>query len=61
MNADAFRHFYGYHFIGNRKIWDSCNHHGLTPPLDRKGFRVHNIVIVAPTRQPTRSSRPQIL
>ena len=23
MNADAFRHFYGYHFDENRKIWDS--------------------------------------
>jgi uncharacterized damage-inducible protein DinB len=24
MNADAFRHFYGYHFTENRNIWDSC-------------------------------------
>ena len=23
MNADAFRHFYGYHFAENHKIWDS--------------------------------------
>jgi uncharacterized damage-inducible protein DinB len=23
MNADAFRHFYGYHFTENRKIWDT--------------------------------------
>jgi uncharacterized damage-inducible protein DinB len=23
MNADAFRHFYEYHFSENRKIWDS--------------------------------------
>jgi uncharacterized damage-inducible protein DinB len=23
MNADAFRHFYNYHFSENRKIWDS--------------------------------------
>lgn len=23
MNADAFRHFYNYHFAQNRKIWDS--------------------------------------
>jgi uncharacterized damage-inducible protein DinB len=23
MNADAFRHFYGYHFAENRKIWDA--------------------------------------
>jgi uncharacterized damage-inducible protein DinB len=24
MNADAFRHFYNYHFTENRKIWDDC-------------------------------------
>jgi uncharacterized damage-inducible protein DinB len=24
MNADAFRHFYDYHFAQNRKLWDSC-------------------------------------
>jgi uncharacterized damage-inducible protein DinB len=24
MNADAFRHFYEYHFAENRKIWDEC-------------------------------------
>jgi uncharacterized damage-inducible protein DinB len=24
MNANAFRHFYDYHFTENRKIWDSC-------------------------------------
>jgi uncharacterized damage-inducible protein DinB len=23
MNADAFRHFYNYHFTENRKIWDA--------------------------------------
>jgi uncharacterized damage-inducible protein DinB len=23
MNADAFRHFYEYHFAQNRKIWDA--------------------------------------
>ena len=23
MNADAFRHFYGYHFAENRNLWDS--------------------------------------
>ncbi|MEM8532209.1 MAG: DinB family protein [Chloroflexota bacterium] len=23
MNAQAFRHFYGYHFTENRKIWDN--------------------------------------
>jgi uncharacterized damage-inducible protein DinB len=24
MNANAFRHFYNYHFSENRKIWDTC-------------------------------------
>jgi uncharacterized damage-inducible protein DinB len=24
MNADAFRHFYDYHFTENRKIWETC-------------------------------------
>jgi uncharacterized damage-inducible protein DinB len=24
MNADAFRHFYDYHFAENRQVWDSC-------------------------------------
>jgi uncharacterized damage-inducible protein DinB len=24
MNANAFRHFYAYHFAENRKLWDSC-------------------------------------
>ena len=24
MNADAFRHFYNYHFAENRKLWDRC-------------------------------------
>jgi uncharacterized damage-inducible protein DinB len=24
MNADAFRHFYNYHFAENRKIWEGC-------------------------------------
>lgn len=24
MNADAFRHFYDYHFSENRKIWGEC-------------------------------------
>jgi uncharacterized damage-inducible protein DinB len=24
MNADAFRHLYGYHFSENRTLWDTC-------------------------------------
>ncbi len=33
MNADAFRHLYGYHFAENRKIWDSC-----IAPLSQEQF-----------------------
>jgi uncharacterized damage-inducible protein DinB len=33
MNADAFRHFYGYHFSENRKLWDS-----YVTPLSQKQF-----------------------
>jgi uncharacterized damage-inducible protein DinB len=36
MNADAFRHFYDYHFTENRKIWDSyvtqLSHDQFTQP-----------------------------
>jgi hypothetical protein len=34
MNADAFRHFYNYHFAENRKIWDS-----YVTPLSPEQFR----------------------
>jgi uncharacterized damage-inducible protein DinB len=33
MNADAFRHFYEYHFTENRKIWDS-----YVAPLSHEQF-----------------------
>jgi uncharacterized damage-inducible protein DinB len=33
MNADAFRHFYEYHFATNRKIWDD-----LIAPLSQEQF-----------------------
>ena len=36
MNADAFRHFYGYHFAENRKIWDLATqlpHEQFTQPV----------------------------
>jgi len=26
MNANAFRHFYDYHFSENRNLWDACIH-----------------------------------
>jgi uncharacterized damage-inducible protein DinB len=38
MNANAFRHFYDYHFAENRKIWDSyvapLSHEQFTQPVD---------------------------
>jgi uncharacterized damage-inducible protein DinB len=36
MNADAFRHFYGYHFAANRKIWDR-----YVMPLSQEQFTQH--------------------
>ena len=33
MNADAFRHFYNYHFAENRKIWDT-----YIPSLSQEQF-----------------------
>jgi len=35
MNADAFRHFYDYHFAENRKIWDRY----VTPLTDEQFTR----------------------
>jgi uncharacterized damage-inducible protein DinB len=36
MNADAFRHFYNYHFAENRKIWDTH-----ITPLSQEQFTQH--------------------
>ena len=36
MNANAFRHFYNYHFTENRKIWDS-----YVAPLSHEQFTQH--------------------
>ena len=36
MNADAFRHFYNYHFAENRKIWDA-----YVTPLSHEQFTQH--------------------
>lgn len=36
MNANAFRHLYGYHFAENRKLWDhvlSLSHEQFTQPV----------------------------
>lgn len=37
MNANAFRHFYDYHFAENRKIWDS-----YVMPLAQEQFTRHS-------------------
>lgn len=37
MNADAFRHFYNYHFHENRKLWDS-----YITPLSLEQFTQHS-------------------
>jgi uncharacterized damage-inducible protein DinB len=37
MNADAFRHFYNYHFHENRKLWDS-----YIIPLSFEQFTQHS-------------------
>ncbi len=36
MNANAFRHFYDYHFTENRKIWDR-----YVTPLSHEQFTQH--------------------
>ena len=36
MNANAFRHFYDYHFSENRALWDTC-----IMPLSQEQFTQH--------------------
>ena len=49
MNADAFRHFYDYHFTENRKIWDtyitSLSHQQFTQNVDYSHRSVHNQIV----------------
>lgn len=49
MNADAFRHFYEYHFAENRKIWDTCitslSFEGLTRRVDYSEGSVRDQVL----------------
>jgi len=49
MNAIAFRHFYGYHFAENRKIWDSyvtpLSHEQFTQDVDYSHGSVRNQVV----------------
>lgn len=48
MNADAFRHFYGYHFAENRKIWDhiaALSHELFTQRVDYSRGSVREQVV----------------
>ena len=49
MNADAFRHFFDYHFAENRKIWDSyvtqLSHERFTQDVDYSHGSVRNQVV----------------
>ena len=49
MNANAFRHFYGYHFAENRKIWDTyiipLSHEQFTQNANYSPGSVRNQVV----------------
>jgi uncharacterized damage-inducible protein DinB len=49
MNANAFRHFYNYHFTENRKIWDtyitSLSHEQFTQNVDYSRGSVRNQIV----------------
>ena len=48
MNADAFRHFYNYHFAENHKVWDhvaSLTFEQFTKPVDYSRGSVREQVI----------------
>jgi uncharacterized damage-inducible protein DinB len=49
MNADAFRHFYNYHFSENRKIWDTyitpLSQEKFTQPVDYSIGSVRNQIV----------------
>ncbi len=49
MNADAFRHFYEYHFAENRKIWNwfitSLSHEQFTQNADYSVGSVRNQIV----------------
>lgn len=49
MNADAFRHFYDYHFSENRKIWDSyvilLSHEQFTQHVDYSHGSVRDQIV----------------
>ena len=49
MNANAFRHFYDYHFTENRKIWEpyitSLSHEQFTQNVDYSFGSVRNQIV----------------
>jgi uncharacterized damage-inducible protein DinB len=49
MNANAFRHFYDYHFTENRKIWDtyvtSLSHEQFTQEVDYSHGSVRDQIV----------------
>lgn len=48
MNANAFRHLYGYHFAENRKLWDhvlSLSHEQFTQPVSYSRGSVREQVV----------------
>ena len=49
MNADAFRHFYNYHFTENRKLWDSyvapLSHEQFTQDVDYSHGSVRDQIV----------------
>lgn len=49
MNADAFRHFFSYHFAENRKLWNTCimplSQEQFTQPLDYSRGSVRNQIV----------------
>lgn len=48
MNADAFRHFYEYHFSENRKLWQliaTLSHEHFTQPVDYSHGSVRDQII----------------
>ena len=49
MNANVFRHFYGYHFAENRKIWDTyitlLSHEQFTQSVDYSHGSVRDQIV----------------
>jgi uncharacterized damage-inducible protein DinB len=49
MNANAFRHFYDYHFAENRRVWDSCivplSHEQFTQDVDYSHGSVRDQIV----------------